>query len=259
MKGRKLFTVIFLMIVSIAASKNGFFKDVEDKVHALANRERAGRGRQMLMVNEKLRRLARIHSKNMAERNFFSHGDHLGRSPQKRKMEYFPGLFGGIGENIAYTYGHSEEIVVEKLIKQWMNSPGHRRNILNGKYNATGIGVYYGRGRYYGTQVFGTLIAELDGKAPELLQYGDVLKLRFKFLGSFPKDKITVFIHFPDKRARFKTSAGLYYKGLGKIEPEWEGDYFTVTLKMKYGRGVYRLTMGSYGRFFPEGLNISVR
>ena len=54
-----------------------------------------------------------------------------------------------IGENIAMGQRTPEEVV-----KDWMNSPGHKANILNGNYNQIGVGVVQSGGYYYWTQLF---------------------------------------------------------------------------------------------------------
>lgn len=54
------------------------------------------------------------------------------------------------GENIAYTYSGS----ADEVMKLWMNSSGHKANILNGGFTKIGIGVYKSGDRYYWVQIF---------------------------------------------------------------------------------------------------------
>lgn len=229
---------------------------IKKAVFELTNAEREKRGLPRFIMNMELADLALIHSRNMATHNFFSHTDHENLTPSGRKQKYHPGLLGGIGENIAYGYGYTESTVADKLIQMWMNSPGHRANILRKNYSHMGVGIYRNGNRYYATQVFGTLVARLSDKLPATVPFGSELKIRFSFLGMFPKEKLTVFVHFPDRNARFYTKSGSFYTGVGPHEPEWDGENFSITIKFNKGRGPYRITMGSRGRFYPEGISI---
>jgi uncharacterized protein YkwD len=57
------------------------------------------------------------------------------------------------GENLAYSLGHSEPAQI--MVDGWMDSPGHRANILNGNFTHGGLGIAKDKeGAYYGTQVF---------------------------------------------------------------------------------------------------------
>ncbi|MDX6739793.1 CAP domain-containing protein [Actinocorallia sp. A-T 12471] len=125
------------------ASGGGMTK-VELKVLELTNAERAKAGCPALKANAKLARAAQKHSKDMAVNNYFSHTSQDGRSPWDRiKAEGYmdPGA-----ENIAAGYPTAAAVV-----KGWMDSSGHRANILNCKLKALGVGEY----KNYWTQNFG--------------------------------------------------------------------------------------------------------
>ncbi|MSS72469.1 MAG: CAP domain-containing protein [Candidatus Latescibacteria bacterium] len=144
-------------------------------------------------------------------------------------------------------------------MRNWMNSPGHRASILSDQFTHTGIGVAEEGGQVYATQDFGELVAVLEGEAPKEVPFGSELTLRFRFLGRFAQRRLTVFVHFPDTKARVYLSGGRYYTGAGPYEPAWEGDRFTIKILCDKGRGIYNLTMGKDGRFYPEGLRFEVR
>lgn len=101
----------------------------------LINAERAKAGLPALAPDAKLMEIARLKVKDMVDNNYFSHQSPTYGSPFDM-MRQFGISFRSAGENIA---GNSTE---EAAVKAWMNSEGHRKNILNGNFNYTGIGIY---------------------------------------------------------------------------------------------------------------------
>ncbi|BAY29075.1 hypothetical protein NIES2107_09160 [Nostoc carneum NIES-2107] len=125
--------------------------DLVQQVIALTNSERAKHGLGALQWNEQLFKAAQGYSQNMAHGDFFEHGDFVKRA----KDQGYPSSF--LAENIA-----AGSPTPEAVMQQWLNSPGHRANILNPNYTEIGVGHYYlendpGRYQYkhYWTQVFG--------------------------------------------------------------------------------------------------------
>ncbi|MEV8437805.1 CAP domain-containing protein [Actinosynnema sp. NPDC051121] len=121
----------------------------EAKVVELTNGERAAHGCPALAADDRLAAAARAHSADMAARNYFDHVSQDGRSfvDRVRAAGYpSPGA-----ENIA-----AGQRTAEAVVKGWMDSPGHRANILNCKLKALGVGMARG-GSYgiYWTQNFG--------------------------------------------------------------------------------------------------------
>lgn len=106
-----------------------------EQIWDLVNRRRTSRGLPALALNTQLNSSAQLHSNNMAEQDFFSHTDHLGRSSRDRIIaaNYAPMWS---GENIA-----AGNATASATIDQWMNSSGHRANILNVNYTEIGVGV----------------------------------------------------------------------------------------------------------------------
>ncbi len=124
-------------------------KALEQKVIELVNRQRAAAGLSMLATNWELCRVARYKSQDMIDKNYFSHQSPTYGSPF-RMMEDFGIRFTAAGENIAYGQRTPEEVM-----NSWMNSPGHRSNILSRTYNQIGVGVAKkANGTYYWTQMF---------------------------------------------------------------------------------------------------------
>jgi uncharacterized protein YkwD len=134
-----------------ATSSRGLNAD-EAHVLTLVNAERAKAGCHALTVNPILVSVARAHSQDMAARGYFDHTSPDGMSPFDRMRQ--AGYWGGLmGENIA-----AGQPTPQAVMQAWMNSPGHRANILNCGYTAIGIGVFTRPGspfRIYWTQDFG--------------------------------------------------------------------------------------------------------
>lgn len=128
-------------------------KLLEQQIFDRLNQIRAENGLKKLIWNDEVARIARMHSQNMANFNFFSHVGVDGKRVDGRADTI--GLRGWqlIGENIAFNSGF--ENPAERAVTGWMNSPGHRENILRENWKETGIGIAVGaQGRYYITQVF---------------------------------------------------------------------------------------------------------
>jgi uncharacterized protein YkwD len=118
---------------------------VERTVLCLVNRERTSRGLKRLRASGKLDRAADAHSRDMVRRSYFDHVSPGGGTMQDRIKA--TGWFSGarsyaFAENIAW--GSGELGSPKSIVKSWMNSAGHRHNILNGRYTELGVGVALG-------------------------------------------------------------------------------------------------------------------
>ncbi|MBJ7904679.1 CAP domain-containing protein [Streptomyces sp. DSM 110735] len=122
--------------------------DAEAQVLALVNQERAKVGCTPVTANTDLTKLAEAFSGDMAARDFFDHTDPDGATPWDRASK--AGITGLGGENIAR--GQTDPAAV---MEAWMNSPGHRANILNCDFKTLGVGVHFGEGGPWWTQDFG--------------------------------------------------------------------------------------------------------
>jgi uncharacterized protein YkwD len=134
--------------------------DTAQSVLSSINAVRAKAGCGPLKLNKALMAAAQGHARSMAEQNFFGHRDKAGRgfASRVRAQGYRYGL---AAENIA-----AGQKTPDKAVQAWLDSPGHRRNIMNCKFRDTGIAMVYQpddkpfRGqsmglRYYWVQVFG--------------------------------------------------------------------------------------------------------
>ena len=112
------------------------------------NEERAAKGLKPLVPNAKLWAAARAHSKEMADTNAFSHTLN-GKGPTERAKDHgYPSF---VGENIAGGYPNPAGVM-----DGWMNSEGHRNNILGAGYTEVGIGCVTGPHGKRWTAVFGS-------------------------------------------------------------------------------------------------------
>jgi uncharacterized protein YkwD len=115
---------------------------------SLVNDQRATAGCSPLTASSSLDRLAQAFSEDMAARDFFDHTDPDGNTPWDRAKKL--GITNLGGENIARGQADAQAVM-----DAWMNSPGHRANILNCDYKTLGVGIHYGSGGPWWTQDFG--------------------------------------------------------------------------------------------------------
>lgn len=120
---------------------------LENQVVQLVNNERTSRGLSPLASNWELARVARIKSEDMYRNNYFGHESPVYGSPFDM-LRNFGIRFTAAAENIAYG-----QTTAQSVMNSWMNSPGHRANILNSQFNQIGVG-YFNAGIPYWTQLF---------------------------------------------------------------------------------------------------------
>ncbi|HEY0426429.1 MAG TPA: CAP domain-containing protein [Pyrinomonadaceae bacterium] len=142
----------------IAASTNAYtnllggFGDDENEIFTLVNQERRKKRLGNLSWDDRLARVARKYSQQMAKGNFFGHFDKNGNGVEER-AEADKIKWKKIGENLFFCQGIDDFDAAAVI--GWMKSPGHRENILDKDWTTTGIGVAESRdGKIYVTQVF---------------------------------------------------------------------------------------------------------
>ncbi|MEU8520601.1 CAP domain-containing protein [Streptomyces sp. NBC_01216] len=118
------------------------------EVARLVNQERAKVGCTPVTVDARLAALADAFSADMATRGFFDHTDPDGATPWARAAK--AGIVGMGGENIA-----RGQVDAAAVVASWMNSDGHRANILNCDFRTMGVGVHFADGGPWWTQDFG--------------------------------------------------------------------------------------------------------
>ncbi len=146
--------------------KSGIDKSkLEKQVHELTNQYRIQNGLGALSWDDKLSNVARSHSEDMASRNYFAHETPEGKNPTDRGVSHGYTcqkvigmlIYSGIAENIfqnnlydkvwtangiptSYEWNTQDEIA-SSTVDGWMDSPGHRKNILTETIDKEGIGV----------------------------------------------------------------------------------------------------------------------
>ena len=134
-------------VASAPATQNaGSISNIEQQVLTLTNQERAKSGLKALSTDSALMNSAREKSADMSKNNYFSHTSPTLGSPFDQ-MKAKGIQYKAAAENIAMGQQTANEVV-----KGWMESPGHRANIMNGSYTHIGIG-YDANGNYW-TQQF---------------------------------------------------------------------------------------------------------
>jgi uncharacterized protein YkwD len=111
----------------------------------LVNQERTARGLKPLKLNRRLSKAAAGHARDMVARKYFSHDSLSGADfvDRIRKAGYVaPRAFPSLGEDLAW--GSGSLGTPRAIVKGWMDSPGHRANILSSKFREAGIGVAIG-------------------------------------------------------------------------------------------------------------------
>jgi uncharacterized protein YkwD len=116
---------------------SGYEHDIVGRVNAI----RTARGLRALRVSRQLSAAAAYHTNQMGLRGFFEHESANGADFWKRIERFYPSRRSSswsVGENILWG---SPEIVPAKAVREWMNSPPHRANILSREWREVGLGA----------------------------------------------------------------------------------------------------------------------
>jgi uncharacterized protein YkwD len=128
------------------------------KVVDLVNAERAANNLPALRVSGYLAQSAQSHADDQSRRNYVAHNTPEGITPRDRILAVGYDANTSTGENLYYYYGDQVGIQPEAAVTWWMNSPGHRANILNSAYTEIGVGlaITVANGKYIYVQNFGS-------------------------------------------------------------------------------------------------------
>jgi len=130
----------------------GEIEELERDCLGEVNHVRVARGVAPMEADPDLLLVARAYSRQMAEEGFFSHVDPEGRDVRQR-LHRARITWQMVGENLSYSTGYINPVAT--ALRGWMDSPGHRRNILEGRYNDSAIGVWIADdGTVYFTEIF---------------------------------------------------------------------------------------------------------
>lgn len=134
-----------LVVVNMAAAEQSAFEVI--------NQIRVEKGLEPLAWSDELAAVARLHSQNMAEFRFFSHRGLDNKLVSDRADQMKIGRWRSIGENIAFNRGYADPVAM--AVELWLDSPAHKRNMLDPTWKESAIGVAKAAdGSVYFTQVF---------------------------------------------------------------------------------------------------------
>lgn len=137
-----------LTTLSMAAPTPQSDTAIQNAILKRINQYRQLHGLQALKMDSRIVKEAKKHSQDMATHKLSFGHQHFMDRVKHLKAQIKPS--GGMAENVAYNYPNADSVV-----KGWLNSAGHRRNIDGGRYRLTGIGVAPdAQGRLYFTQIF---------------------------------------------------------------------------------------------------------
>lgn len=134
------------------------FAAAEKMIVGRGNAARRDEGRAALVPQAALTAAAREFAQYMARTDHYAH-DADGRQPEQR-AEAQGYAYCRLAENIAYQFssvGFGDDELAQRLVQGWMNSPGHRRNLLDPEVTDIGVGLARSArsGRHYAVQLFG--------------------------------------------------------------------------------------------------------
>jgi uncharacterized protein YkwD len=134
-----------------ASAQSATTAEMEALVYDRINEIRQQEGLNALQPNGALAEVARQYSQRMAEEDFFGHISPTGDSPAERvakaNLPYW-----SVGENL-FTSTNAPD-PASLAVQSWMDSPGHRANIVRSHFTETGIGVWQRGSSFYFTQLF---------------------------------------------------------------------------------------------------------
>ena len=139
---------------NIVPDNSNYIAEIEQAIFQRVNQERTAVGLSALSYNTTMQSYARIKSKDMGDNGYFSHEDQQGNLITV-KMKADGISYRAWGENIAYIKGMTgNSALATRFMDNWMNSSGHKANILSTNFSSVGIGVYKIGDTYYATQEF---------------------------------------------------------------------------------------------------------
>ncbi|MDY4949058.1 MAG: CAP domain-containing protein [Clostridium cadaveris] len=120
-----------------------FLSQVENEILTLCNNERAKAGLKPLSMDETMRKAARYKAEEMLQYGYFDHNSPYTGSPFQL-LQKFNISYNTAGENIQSSTGLGKaSVTAQDIVNRWMNSAGHRANILNANFGRMGIGVAF--------------------------------------------------------------------------------------------------------------------
>ena len=258
---KSLFLILLLLFACTQSSKTISTKEFEHHIWELTNQKRSTYNLPLLLYDEGLADLARLHSSNMFNFDFFAHKDHLGYLVDDRKKKYYPQLVvSSIGENLAKFVNSAKVFTPEEVVSSWMNSPEHKENILNPTYTHLGVGVFTKDEVLLVTQNFATPVVKLLSEIPDQLEPQYQYQLLFEYMSTKPAKELKAVLNFPDMRFKYNIDDRSYTVGMKPVPLQWIGEkQLEVIIDFPAGRGNYVLCFGFNNFYWEEGIKLKVK
>ncbi len=224
-----------------------------------ANRVRQENGRAVLVDDTNLESVAQAHSDDMMARNYKSHYNPEGEGPADRVHRLYPQMLGDVGENLLgmeIVNGELDPIaeLAQQTVKEWMNSPEHRENLLNPIFTHMAVAVSARGESFLATQLLSREYIVLDQVLPKVAGENTVLEIQGEVRPAWDPLKLTVFLILPNPREEVKISETQVSVGTAPVIPTMQGRNFVVSVEFNHGKGVYRIGFGQKGReYYPMG------
>jgi len=155
-----IFTALFVAGCATKLSNNsldgiGNLSSVRAEMLAQVNQSRRSEGKPPLRYNAQLNAAAQAHAEDMARRGFYNHRSPEGKDVADRWSVQGGGPWEAVGENILFCNSCSTPSAQAREFHQrWMQSPGHRRNIMRADFDEFGFGMASAGGKIYAVQNF---------------------------------------------------------------------------------------------------------
>jgi len=241
-----LLLALILSCFNLTAANKMTVSEFEQEIFRLTNLERTKHGLSKLLPEQGLADLARRHGRNMATQNFFEHKDKQGLEVGGRQKKYYKELMSlSLGENLAFFEHSQRKFSPSKVVDGWMNSPGHRANILDKDFTHLGVAVVLSGNKLYAVQNFGHPVLKLLSALPDSFSRSKIYRLEFVYLGVEDARNLEALLRLPDKNTKVPVSDTMYALGIQPLVITWgEGRHFSIDLPFQYGKGSYRLAFG---------------
>lgn len=243
MKAQCMIIAMLMFMLGLAAQTTMTATEFEAEIFRLTNLERTRHSLPEFYPELLLVDLARHHADNMARQNFFAHEDKEGLDVSGRQKRYCRNLISTrIGENLAYHEHSQRKYSAQTVVTGWMNSPGHRANILNPEFTHLGVAIARTGDKLYSVQVFARPIAKLITTVAKKIPLKQAYRLEFVYLSVEDRKGLEIALYLPDADKKVFIDEQTFVRGIQFLPINWgSGGLFYVDIPTEHGRGVYKL------------------
>lgn len=141
-----------------------------------------------------------------------------------------------------------------------MDSPGHRKNILNQDYTHIGVGVFQTGSDIFATQVFANEMLRLRSTPGTNARVGSTVRIEFDYVAHQPRDLFKCGLRIPNPHEKVDLDNGFYYQGFMPLKPCWtSGRRGSVTVDLTHGKGKYSFDAGWGDGYYSDLVVITAR